>query len=139
MNSGVTVTPCCVLPTSTVGGRAVATADYTLDERDSHLVSTTATVDELADGTPLSTLLVELVDGRPAGHEAVVDLYVHWGDLPRDQEQASARLAERLAGMSFASGHASTHIPSPNMKLSAGVSTLVSLVNALAGSTGGDE
>ena len=36
---------------TTVDGRAVATADYHLDGRDSHLVSTAATIDELADGT----------------------------------------------------------------------------------------
>ena len=87
----------------TVDGRAVATADYHLDGRDSHLVSTAATIDEVADGTELSRLLADLVADRPAGHQAVVDLYVHWADLPLDQEEASAALAARLAGMPFAS------------------------------------
>jgi len=87
----------------TVDGRAVATADYQLDRQSSHLVSTAATIDELADGTELSRLLADLVADRPADHQAVVDLYVHWGDLPRDQEEASASLAARLAGMPFAS------------------------------------
>ncbi len=86
----------------TVDGRAVATADYRLDGRDSHLVSTTATVDELTEGTDLSALLARLVDEHPADHQPVVDLYVHWGDLPHDQEEASAFLAERLARMPFA-------------------------------------
>ena len=87
----------------TVDGRAVATADYKLDGQSSHLVSTAATIDELADGTELSRLLADLVADHPADHQAVVDLYVHWGDLPRDQEEASASLAARLAGMPFAS------------------------------------
>ncbi len=85
----------------TVDGRAVATADYQLDGRDSHLVSTTATVDELDDGTGLSELLARLVDEAPAGHQPVVDLYLHWGDLPHDAEEASAFLAARLARMPF--------------------------------------
>ena len=87
----------------TVDGRAVATADYHLDGQRSHLVTTAATIDELADGSELSRLLADLVADRPADHQAVVDLYVHWGDLPRDQEEASASLAARLAGMPFAS------------------------------------
>ncbi len=86
----------------TVDGRAVATADYQLDGRDSHLVSTTATLDELDDGTRLSVLLARLVDEHPPGHQPVVDLYVHWGDLPHDAEEASALLAARLARMPFA-------------------------------------
>ena len=86
----------------TVDDRAVATADYQLDGRDSHLVSTVGAVDELADGSGLSRLLADLVADRPAGHQAVVDLYVHWADLPLDQEDASAALATRLAAMPFA-------------------------------------
>ncbi|GAA4407366.1 biotin carboxylase N-terminal domain-containing protein [Fodinibacter luteus] len=87
---------------STVDGRAVATADYRLDDRDSHLVSTTGTFAELSPHSELSRTLGHLVDARPEGHEAVVDLYVHWGHLPSDKEAASAVLAEHLAGMPFA-------------------------------------
>ncbi len=36
------------------------------------------------------------------GHEAVVDLYVHWPHLPDDPEEAAAELADRLARMPFA-------------------------------------
>ncbi|MFL6177403.1 MAG: carboxyl transferase domain-containing protein [Ornithinibacter sp.] len=86
----------------TVDGRAVATADYQLDGRDSHVVSTTATIEEVAEGTGLSALLARLVGEAPAGHQPVVDLYVHWGDLPHDPEEASAFLAGRLARMPFA-------------------------------------
>jgi acetyl/propionyl-CoA carboxylase alpha subunit/acetyl-CoA carboxylase carboxyltransferase component len=87
----------------TIDGRAVATAEYRLDERDSHLVSTVGTVDDLTPGSALSGLLERLVVDRPEGHEAVVDLYVHWPDQPADPEQASATLADQLARMPFAS------------------------------------
>ena len=86
----------------TVAGRAVATAEYRLDERDSHLVSTTGTLDELTADTELSRTLATLVTDRPPGHEAVVDLYVHWPHLPDDPEEAAAELADRLARMPFA-------------------------------------
>ncbi len=38
-------------------GRPVVTADYTLDERPTHLVSTVATMEELAPHSDLTTLL----------------------------------------------------------------------------------
>jgi acetyl/propionyl-CoA carboxylase alpha subunit/acetyl-CoA carboxylase carboxyltransferase component len=85
-----------------VDGRAVAVADYTLDGRDSHLVSTIGRVDELAADSRLSATLARCVADRPDGHQAVVDLYVHWGDLPHDPEQASTELAARLARTAFA-------------------------------------
>ncbi len=89
------------LEESTVGERAVATADYRLDETDSHLVSTVGVADELVADGELSRLLTDLVTRRPEGSEAVVDLYLHWPDLPADRETASADLALRLAAMPF--------------------------------------
>jgi acetyl-CoA carboxylase carboxyltransferase component len=86
----------------TVDGRAVAVADYRLDDRDSHLVSTSGGMDELTPGGPLAETLARCVARRPAGHEAVVDLYVHWADVPRDGDEASAVLAGRLAALPFA-------------------------------------
>ena len=86
----------------TVDGRAVATADYRLDERASHLVSTVGRIDELAADSHLSRLLADQVADRPADHQAVVDLYLHWPDLPVDQEEASTFLSEQLARMPFA-------------------------------------
>ncbi len=86
----------------TVAGRAVATADYRLDERDSHLVSTTGTVEELSSESDLSSALTALVADRGEGQEAVVDLYVHWPAMPEDPDEASAVLADRLARMPFA-------------------------------------
>ncbi|MGL5859757.1 MAG: biotin/lipoyl-containing protein, partial [Phycicoccus sp.] len=63
-------------------GRAVATASYRLDERDSYVVSTVAGVDELTADSALAETLQRLVAARPPGHEGVVDLYLHWGDAP---------------------------------------------------------
>ncbi|MGL5928390.1 MAG: biotin carboxylase N-terminal domain-containing protein, partial [Dermatophilaceae bacterium] len=86
----------------TEDGRAVASASYRLDDRDSHLVSTVATVDELTPDSALAGTLGRLLDTRPSGHEGVVDLYLHWGDAPTDGEAASSVLRERLARMPFA-------------------------------------
>jgi biotin carboxyl carrier protein len=67
------------LRNATVGGRAFTTADYTLDARPTHLVSTIGTVTELADlGSGLVRDLAAQIDDRPAGHEAVADLYLSW-------------------------------------------------------------
>ncbi|MGL5863193.1 MAG: carboxyl transferase domain-containing protein, partial [Phycicoccus sp.] len=86
----------------TEDGRAVASASYHLDDRDSHLVSTVATVDELTPDSALDGTLQRLLDARPPGHQGVVDLYLHWGDAPADGEAASSALGERLARMPFA-------------------------------------
>ncbi len=85
----------------TRAGRAVAIAGYVLDARPTHLVSTCARIDELQDGSALADLLADLVAERPEGSEVVVDVYVHWGDQPAAPDEASALLAERLAGMPF--------------------------------------
>ncbi|QIM20003.1 ATP-grasp domain-containing protein [Phycicoccus sp. HDW14] len=90
------------LAESTEDGRAVAVADYVLDERATHLVSTVGTVDELSAGSALAGLLERLVAARAEGQDAVVDLYVHWPDLPSDPEAASAELATRVAALPFA-------------------------------------
>ncbi len=84
-----------------VEGRAVATADYRLDARETHLVSTIGTVEELTPDGPLAGLLARAVAARPEGHDAVVDLYVHHPDLPTDPEVASAQLQDRLGAMAF--------------------------------------
>ena len=88
---------------STVDGRAVATADYALDEprvppRQHGRHARRARRRQRA----VAACSSALVDDRPADHEAVVDLYVHWADLPHDKEEASAALAGHLAGMPFA-------------------------------------
>lgn len=90
------------LRNATVSGRAFTAADYTLDKRPTHLVSTIGTVDELAD--PSSALVRDLtaeIDARPAGHEAVTDLYLSWPQTPATQQEASDRLREIVAALPF--------------------------------------
>ncbi|ADB32368.1 Carbamoyl-phosphate synthase L chain ATP- binding protein [Kribbella flavida DSM 17836] len=86
----------------TVNGRAFTTADYTLDERPTHLVSTIGTVNELAD--PDSALVRDLtaeIAGRPPGREAVADLYLSWPQTPESPQDASDRLREVFAALPF--------------------------------------
>ncbi len=85
-----------------VDGRAIAVADYRLDDRDSHLVSTIGTIDELVPGSALSESLGRYVGDRPDGFQPVVDLYLAWPHVPDDGDEASAVLAERLAALPFA-------------------------------------
>ncbi|MDN5725154.1 MAG: fused acetyl/propionyl-CoA carboxylase subunit alpha/methylmalonyl-CoA decarboxylase subunit alpha, partial [Propionibacteriales bacterium] len=73
--------------------RPFLTADYVLDDRPTHLVSTVGTVAELGDAR--SSLVRDLrsaVGDRPAGHEVVADLYLSWPDAPTDVQEASDHL-----------------------------------------------
>ncbi|MFI6829790.1 carboxyl transferase domain-containing protein [Kribbella sp. NPDC050241] len=73
-----------------VDGRPFATADYTIDDRPSHLVTSVGTVAELADpDSGLSRVLTAQIDARPPRHEAVVELYLYGPDLPASQQEAS--------------------------------------------------
>ncbi|MEV8376168.1 carboxyl transferase domain-containing protein [Kribbella sp. NPDC056861] len=92
------------LSNASVNGRAVTTADYTLDERPTHLVSTVGTVAELSDpGSELVHDLTAEIAGRPAGHEAVADLYLSWPETPENQQEASDQLREIVAALPFRS------------------------------------
>jgi acetyl/propionyl-CoA carboxylase alpha subunit/acetyl-CoA carboxylase carboxyltransferase component len=88
-----------------VGGRPFVAADYVLDEnRPTRLVSTLGRVEELGDPSgPLATAVGEQVAARPSGSEAVVDLYLAWPEHQGAPEETSARLAELLASLPFAS------------------------------------
>ncbi len=91
----------------TVGRRPFVVADYTLDERPSHLVSTLGTIAELADpGAPggLVESVARQVEAAPQEHQSVVDLYLAWPDAPQSPEEATARLCELLASVPFATG-----------------------------------
>ncbi|MEV6415273.1 carboxyl transferase domain-containing protein [Kribbella sp. NPDC051718] len=90
------------LRNASVNGRAFTTADYTLDERPTHLVSTVGTVADLADlESGLVHDLTAEIAVRPAGHEAVADLYLSWPATPENQQEASDRLREIVAGLPF--------------------------------------
>ena len=75
-------------------GRTFATADYTLDDRPTRLVTTEGTFAELGDADgPLASALADQVAARIPGHDAVVDLYLSWPEMPELTEQASNELA----------------------------------------------
>ena len=85
-----------------VDGRPFATADYVLDERPSHLVTTVATFDELVPDSDFTQAVSDQVDDRPEGSQGVVDLYLHWPAAPTSPDEASAVLAEVLRHLDFA-------------------------------------
>jgi acetyl/propionyl-CoA carboxylase alpha subunit/acetyl-CoA carboxylase carboxyltransferase component len=75
-------------------GRPFATADYVLDDRPTRVVSTLGTLAELGDpGSTLVTAVADEVAARAAGHQVVLDLYVHWPAAP----EAAAPVTEELA------------------------------------------
>ena len=84
-------------------GRPFVDAEYTLDDRATHLVSTVGTVAELADPSgSLATSVATQVAGRQAGADAVVDLYLHWPSAPESADLVSEELRGLLAGLPFA-------------------------------------
>ena len=79
-----------------VGDRPMVTADYTLDDRPSHLISTVARMAELA---RIAELLDGEIDAAPPGHASVVDLYLDWPQAPADDEAAKTVLVETLSAV----------------------------------------
>jgi len=89
------------LDIKTVHGRAFSVADYTLDGRPTHLVSTVGTVSELTPGSDFDRDIArEVARGRPE-QEGVVDLYLWWPQTPDAVEKASAELAGLLGALGF--------------------------------------
>ena len=84
------------------GSRPFAVADYSLDGRATHLVTTVGRVDELSSGSDLVSAVDAQLDERTAGQEAVVDLYLSWPDEPESPDRASQLLAARLAELPWA-------------------------------------
>ncbi|MEO3936270.1 carboxyl transferase domain-containing protein [Dermatophilaceae bacterium Soc4.6] len=84
-----------------VDGRPFAVADYVLDERPTHLVSTIGTVDELSPDSPLVAAIDHQVGLATTDHEVVVDLYLSWPGLPEKPDEASGALRDRLASLGF--------------------------------------
>jgi hypothetical protein len=82
-----------------LGGGPFVTARYTLDGRPTYLVSTLATRTDLARA---AEAVQSAVDGAPAGHETVVDLYLSWPGAARRAEVAAAELESVVAGLPFA-------------------------------------
>jgi acetyl/propionyl-CoA carboxylase alpha subunit/acetyl-CoA carboxylase carboxyltransferase component len=93
------------LRTLTTGGRPFVTCDYTLDDRPTLLVTTVARMPELSDPAGPGSFAAAVdaqLDSAKVGHEAVVDLYLHWPDVPETPDAASLYLQQVLAGMPFA-------------------------------------
>jgi acetyl/propionyl-CoA carboxylase alpha subunit/acetyl-CoA carboxylase carboxyltransferase component len=82
-----------------VDGRPFASVDYVLDGRESHLVSTVGTIEEVCPGSGLASSLASEIAQRPEGSQGVIDLYLHWPQAPTDDDEASARLAELFAAV----------------------------------------
>lgn len=83
-------------------GRTFAVADYVLDDRPTRVVSTVGTIAELDDpGSALVMAVGDEVAARPADHQVVLDLYVHWPAAPDAPEQASAELARIVGTLPF--------------------------------------
>jgi acetyl/propionyl-CoA carboxylase alpha subunit/acetyl-CoA carboxylase carboxyltransferase component len=79
-----------------VSGRPFACADYTLDRRRTHLVSTVGRLDELVPGSALIRSLEEELDR--AETEKVADIYLYAPGLPVDPALAAVEVARRLDG-----------------------------------------
>ncbi|MDN5775316.1 MAG: ATP-grasp domain-containing protein [Humibacillus sp.] len=88
--------------TFTAAGRPFAVADYTLDERPTHLTSTIGTVAELAPGSDLVASVTADVEARSEKQHAVVDLYLSWADGPESTDQQAEQLARVLETLPFA-------------------------------------
>jgi acetyl/propionyl-CoA carboxylase alpha subunit/acetyl-CoA carboxylase carboxyltransferase component len=85
-----------------MGGRPIAVADYVLDARPTHLVSTEGMYAELDPAGPLADALAVQVAARRPEQQSVVDLYLSWPDAPRDPDECSHALAAALQPLAFA-------------------------------------
>ncbi len=79
-----------------ISGRPFAVADYVLDERPSHLVSTLGTFDELEPASTLAQALTEQMAGRRPDQQGVVDLHIAWPDAPQDLDECARKLSVAL-------------------------------------------
>jgi acetyl/propionyl-CoA carboxylase alpha subunit/acetyl-CoA carboxylase carboxyltransferase component len=87
------------LRTQAMSGRPVVTARYTLDDRPTFLVSTIASMADLAQAASVVEAALALA---PDGHEGVVDLFLAWPDAPAAIEATAAALRGVLGGLAFA-------------------------------------
>ncbi|MEP7179154.1 MAG: carboxyl transferase domain-containing protein, partial [Pseudonocardiales bacterium] len=87
-----------------VHGRPFAVADYVLDQRPTHLVSTVGKFTELDPTSNLSRAVSEQMASRTPEQQAVVDLYLSWPDAPDDPDECVAELTAALQPVPFAHG-----------------------------------
>jgi acetyl/propionyl-CoA carboxylase alpha subunit/acetyl-CoA carboxylase carboxyltransferase component len=86
----------------TAAGRPFVAADYALDERPTRLVTTIAQRSELVASSDLVAAIDAQIKDAPAGHAAVVDLYLSWPDAPEPVAEVSSTLRQILAAIPFA-------------------------------------
>ncbi len=79
---------------SSSAGRPVVSADFTLDGRPRHVVSTLGTWDELRPGSALANLVADRVTTRPEERDVVVELHVTRPADNGTEEGLPARLRE---------------------------------------------
>jgi acetyl-CoA carboxylase carboxyltransferase component len=85
-----------------VEGRPVTVADYVLDDRPTHLVSTVGTFAELDPAGSLSRAIGEQVAARDPVQQGVVDLYIAWPEAPTNADEACSTLLEKFSALPFA-------------------------------------
>ncbi|MBV9592613.1 MAG: ATP-grasp domain-containing protein [Actinobacteria bacterium] len=85
-----------------VEGRPVAVADYVLDDRPTHLVSTVGRFDELDPASSLTSAVATQVAERHATQQSVVDLYLAWPEAPTDPDEARSILFSKVGALPYA-------------------------------------
>jgi len=85
----------------TAAARPFVAADYALDERPTRLVTTIAESSELVASSDLVTAIDAQLEGAPAGHAVVVDLYLSWPGAPDSVTEMSGELQRVLRALPF--------------------------------------
>ncbi len=89
------------LTSKSVAGRPFSVADYTLDDRPTHLVSTVGMVSELTPGSGFVEAIAAEVARATPDQEGVVDLYLSWPEMPEGTDEASTAMAAVLGALDF--------------------------------------
>jgi acetyl/propionyl-CoA carboxylase alpha subunit/acetyl-CoA carboxylase carboxyltransferase component len=82
-------------------GRPFLVADYALDERPTRLITTIAQSSELLASSALVAAINTQLEEAPAGHAAVVDLYLSWPGAPDSVTELQAALQQVLRALPF--------------------------------------
>ena len=77
-------------------GRPFAVADYVVDGRPTHLVSTVATWSELTADSSFAEAVARQIRARRPEQAAVVDLYLHWPGAPKNLAMAPGHDGRRV-------------------------------------------
>jgi acetyl/propionyl-CoA carboxylase alpha subunit/acetyl-CoA carboxylase carboxyltransferase component len=88
------------LRSTDVDGRPFAVADYVVDKRPTHLISTVGTVAELTEGDLIDAIAGEVAKRQP-DQDVVIDAYLDWPDAPDSPDEQVSRLVELLGAAAF--------------------------------------